>query len=115
LPETRQFSAFRRDLYEQLLADQAADLRRDIAKLRGGGKQAALVAASLRERLRRVQTLSALQASDALVVRTATNADVVQPQPVRTIGLLRSMPARDVRCGFISDSCRVISGRVAEE
>ena len=79
----RQFTAFRLELDTAALEGARAEVEERIASLEASGAAGSELYASLVEKESELRTMEALQTSNAFVVREATRAEQVQPEPVR--------------------------------
>ena len=79
----RQFTRYKRDLDTEALADARQAAEGEIDDLEASGQTDTPFYSSLLERLNQLQTMEALQTARAVVVRPATAAVQVEPQPVR--------------------------------
>lgn len=79
----RQYTLYRRDLDTTSIKGALADLGGRLQELAAQGKQRSSAYSSLVARQQQLQTLEALQTSNASLVRTASSAFQVAPKPVR--------------------------------
>jgi capsular exopolysaccharide synthesis family protein len=86
----REFIAYRRELDTGALKAAQADLESEIAQLEAAGERESALYASLVDKKQQLETLEALQTSNAFLVRPAEGAAQVAPKPLRNglLGLL---------------------------
>jgi Mrp family chromosome partitioning ATPase len=79
----RQFTLFRRELDTAALERAREEVEAEIGELEASGQQTTPLYTSLRDKEQQLQTMEALQTSNAFVVREATDAVQVQPRFLR--------------------------------
>jgi len=86
----RQYTVYRRQLDTGAIQRALTEVNSKISQLGGSGSSTGALYASLIEKQQTLETMLALQTSNAFVVRTASTAGQVQPRPVRdsALGLL---------------------------
>ena len=84
------YTQYRRKLDTASIVDARRQIRVQLVKLKAAGEQRGAVYASLFEKDQQLQTLQALQGSNALLVRSASGAVQTQPKPTRN-GALAAM------------------------
>jgi tyrosine-protein kinase len=86
----RQYTVYRRQLDTGAIQRALTEVNSRISQLGGSGSSTGALYASLIEKQQTLETMLALQTSNAFVVRTASTAGQVQPRPVRdsALGLL---------------------------
>jgi succinoglycan biosynthesis transport protein ExoP len=77
------FSTYQRELDSAAFARARHDVEAQMEQLRAGGAQDSGLYAELLTKDKQLRTLEALQTSNAVVVRLADRAHLVQPRPVR--------------------------------
>ena len=79
----RQFTRYRRELDTAALVRARQEVQSRIAELETEGDRRSALYASLVDKEQQLNTMEALQTSNALLVRRASEAEQIQPKPVR--------------------------------
>ena len=80
----RQFIAFRNELESAGLAGARRGVQRRLKQLQSAGAEKSALYAELRAKMQQLDTIAALQATSAFLVRPADSAPQIRPRPVRT-------------------------------
>jgi succinoglycan biosynthesis transport protein ExoP len=83
----RQYTVYRRQLDTGAIQRALTEVNSKISQLGGSGSSTGALYASLIEKQQTLETMLALQTSNAFVVRTATTAGQVQPRPAHNAAL----------------------------
>jgi succinoglycan biosynthesis transport protein ExoP len=83
----RQYTAYRRQLDTGAIQRALTEVNSKISQLGGSGSSTGALYASLIEKQQTLETMLALQTSNAFVVRTAGSAGQVQPRPAHNAAL----------------------------
>ena len=79
----REFTEYRRELDTAALTEAQSAIREELAELEESGGRDSALYAELISKEQQLRTLQSLQTGNAFVVRSAHEAEQVQPQPVR--------------------------------
>jgi succinoglycan biosynthesis transport protein ExoP len=77
------YTSYRRSLDTDSLVRARSEVQQRISELEAAGDRSSALYANLAEKYQQLRTMEVLQQSNALLVRTARNAEQIQPKPKR--------------------------------
>jgi Mrp family chromosome partitioning ATPase len=79
----REYTGYRREVDTSAISRALSEAERRLTELRDAGDSNSRLYASVADKVQTLQTMEALQTSNAFVVRTPDRADQISPKPVR--------------------------------